>query len=168
MVFDLVIRTVLQHYTENPPATEDVWYGPWTSILTTLFPVTQGYLVTPQRRIPEDSKSHIPDFVLEVVRLTTPPVTFRTVLVVKVKNSQHWRSGIPALECQINRQTDTAFAGTAFRKIYWISTIGPHWRYGFRDDEGQDAVPLIDWHDTTHDQGSFKDLHILADLVAAL
>ncbi|KAG8954845.1 hypothetical protein FRC04_010328 [Tulasnella sp. 424] len=134
MPFDLVTRTVLQHYTEHPPATEDVWYGPWTAILTTLFPVTQSYLVTPQRRIPEGSESHIPDFVIEVVQLTTPPVTFRTVLIVKVKNSQHWTSGILALERQINCQTDAAFAGTASRKIYWIGTIGPHWRYGSKED----------------------------------
>ncbi|KAG9009493.1 hypothetical protein FRB94_014225 [Tulasnella sp. JGI-2019a] len=124
---------------------------PWTAILTTLFPVTQGYIVTPQRRILENSESHIPDLVIEVIRLTTPPVIFRTVLILKVENSQHWTSGIPVLEHQINRQTDPAFAGTAFRKVYWIGTICPHWRYGSKDDDGQGPVPLINWHDITHD-----------------
>lgn len=100
MPFDVITRTALEYYTAHPPATEDVWYGPWIAILTTLFPSTQGYIVTPQRRLPpppdDDAESHIPDLVIEVVtlslRLSTaaPParpggLTFRTVLIVKVK-----------------------------------------------------------------------------------
>jgi hypothetical protein len=168
MPFDVITRTVLEHYTVHPPATEDVWYGPWTTILTTLFPSTQGYIVTPQRRLPDDPESYIPDLIIEVVKLIPSPLTFRTVLVVKVKNTQHWQSGIPALERQLNRQTDASFAGTAYSKVYWIGTIGPHWRYGEREDNGQDLHPLIDWHHTTHDQASFNDLQVLADLVSAL
>ena len=86
MTFDVLTRTILEHYTAHPPTTEDVWYGPWTSILTTLFPTTQGYMVTPQRRLSDDSESHIPDFIIEVARLSTPPLTLRTVLVVEIKN----------------------------------------------------------------------------------
>lgn len=169
MPLDLVTRTVLEHYTKNPPATEDVWYGPWIAILTSLFPVTQGYLITPRHRIPDDGgEGRLPDLVLEVVRLTTPPFALRTVLIVKVRNSQHWRTGIPALERQLTGQIDAAFANTSFKKVYWIGAIGPHWRYGVKDDEGQGPVPLIDWHDTTHDQGSFGDLQVLTGLVAAL
>ncbi|KAF8554795.1 hypothetical protein OG21DRAFT_1603252 [Imleria badia] len=168
MPLDMITRTVLEYYTAHPPATEDVWYGPWTTILTTLFPSTQGYIVTPQRRLPNDPESHIPDFVIEVVKLSTPPITFRTVLIVKIKNSQHWQSGIGALERQLGRQTDAAFAGTAHTKVCWIATIGPHWRYGEKDDNGQDPQPLIDWHHTTHDQASFDDLQGLAGLVGAL
>jgi hypothetical protein len=84
MPFDAITRTVLdEHYTAHPPAIEesDVWYGPWTTMLTTLFPSTQGYrrrcgvtmLVTPQRRLTEDPESHIPDFVIVVVELSMPP-----------------------------------------------------------------------------------------------
>lgn len=54
--------------------------------LTTLYPSTQGYIITPQRRLPDDP--HIPDFVIEVVKLSTLPLTFRNVLIVKIKNSQ--------------------------------------------------------------------------------
>ncbi|KAF8223936.1 hypothetical protein L208DRAFT_1411116 [Tricholoma matsutake] len=168
MPFDIVTRTVLEYYTTNPPATEDVWYGPWTTILTTLFPSTQGYIVTPQRRLPDDPESHIPDFIIEVVKMATAPLTFRSVLIVEIKNSQHWESGIPALQRQLNRQTDAAFAGTAYSKVYWIGSIGPHWRYGDKEDDGQNVRPLIDWHDTTHDQASFDDLEYLTHLVAAL
>src|ERR1700733_13253861 len=113
--------------TTNPPATEDVWYGPWTTILTTLFPSTQGYIVTPQRRLP-DPESHIPDFIIEVVKMATAPLAFRSVLIVKIKNSQHWEPGIPALQRQLNRQTDAAFAATPSSNFYWTRSIGPHWR----------------------------------------
>jgi hypothetical protein len=167
-MFDIVTRTILQHYTINPPSTEDHWYGPWTSILTTLFPTSQGYIVTPQRRIPEDSESHIPDFVIEVVRLISSPIQFRTVLIVEVKNSQHWEAGIPSLERQIKRQTDAAFSGTAVSQVYWIGVIGPHWRYGIKEDDGQDPRPLINWHDITHDQASYTDLQALVALIAAM
>ncbi|SJL14563.1 uncharacterized protein ARMOST_18026 [Armillaria ostoyae] len=167
MPFDITTRTVLEYYTAHPPRTEDVWYGPWTTILTTLFPSSQGYLVTPQRRLPDDSDSHIPDFVIEVVKLSTPPLTFRTVLIVKVKNSQHWEAGIPA-QRQIGRQTDAAFTGTAFEKAYWIGTIGPHWRYGIKEDDGRDPRPLINWHHITHDQASFDDLQILTRLIGEM
>lgn len=62
---------------------------------------------------------------------------------MKIKNSQHWESGIPALERQLDRQTDAAFAGTAHTKVYWIGTIGPHWRYGEKEDDGRDVQALI-------------------------
>jgi len=35
MSFDITARTLLQYYTDHPPRTEDVWYGPWNAILTT-------------------------------------------------------------------------------------------------------------------------------------
>ena len=171
MSFDIVTRTVLEYYTMHPPATKDVWYGPWTTILTSLFPSTEGYIVTPQRRPPDDSDSHIPDFIIEVVKLSTAlALIFRTVLIVEIKNSQHWESGIPALVQQLSRQTDAAFAGTVHTKVYWIAseTIGPHWRYGEKEDDGQDLQALIGWHHTTHDQASFDDLRVLVRLVAAL
>ena len=109
MPFDIVTRTVLECYTTHTPTTEDVWYGPWTTILTTLFPSTQEYIVTPQRRLLDDSES--PDLIIEVVKMATVPLTFRSVLIVKIKNTQHWKSGIPALQRQLNRQTEAAFAG---------------------------------------------------------
>jgi len=195
MPFDAITRAVLEYYTALPPAAEDHWYGPWNTILTTLFPSSQGYMVTPQRRLRPpagDPESHIPDLVIEVDKLsstsstgtgTVTGLTFRTVLIAKIRNSQHWQSGlgigIETLERQLDRETDAAFAGTAHSKVYWIGTIGPHWRYGERgvDDDAHDATasgsgqnlrPLIDWHHTTHDQASFNDLQVLADLVSAL
>ncbi|KAJ7803568.1 hypothetical protein B0H14DRAFT_2887395 [Mycena olivaceomarginata] len=169
MPFSQSTIAVLQHYTANPPSTEDKWYGPWTSILKALFRDEDNYIVTPQQRIPEDSESHIPDFVIEVVKMTqATPLTFRTVLIVEIKNSQHWPNGRAALDRQISRQTDAAFTGTAHTKVYWIGAIGPHWRYGVKEDDGQAIRPLILWHDTTHDDASYTDFQKLVALVSAL
>ena len=168
MPFDLTTRTLLEHYTANPPRTEDVWYGPWISILTTLFPPAQGYFVTPQRRVAEDSQVHIPDLLIEVAKISSPPLILRTVLIVKVRNSQHWESGKDVLMRRIKLQTDAAFFGTAVGKVYWIGTIGPHWRYGEKEDDGQDPRPLIQWHDVTHNEASYRDLVDLSNLVADL
>ena len=165
-MFDPILRTVLEHYATTRPSTEDHWYGPWISILTTLFPTSQGYLILPQRRITEDSQSPIRDFVIEVAKLTTSPFQLRTVLVVKARNNQHWQAGIPRLEQQIRRQTDTAFGGTAAFKVYWIGVVGPHWRYGVREENEQDPKPLIDWRDTIHDEASYDDLQRLTALIA--
>jgi hypothetical protein len=50
--------------------------------------------------------------------------------------------------------------------VYWIGVIGPHWRYGVKDDDGQDPIPLIAWHGVTDDQTSYTDLQTLVALVA--
>jgi len=170
MPLDAITRAVLEKYTTRPPPREDAWYGPWTTILTSLFPSSQGYLVNPQQRLPSDAHTYIPEVIIEVIRLSTPPLTFRTVLIVKFKNTQHWPSGIQALKRQLGRHTNAAFSGTARDKVYWIAVIGPHWQYGERIDEleGGEDQELIKWHDTTHDLESFNDLEDLVQLVAAL
>ena len=158
------------------PRSEDVWYGPWTSILTTLFPPVAGYVVTPQRKPydEDDATSRAPDFILEVTRIEGPNLDVRTVLTVEIKKSQHWPRIIDRLFGQLNRQVDTAFAGSARDKLYWIAVIGPHWGYGMKEDDGQDEdvnrglTPLIEWHDTTHDDASLADFQVLTSLVHAL
>ncbi|KAH9981113.1 hypothetical protein BGW80DRAFT_309315 [Lactifluus volemus] len=81
MPFDIVTRTVLEYYTTNHPATEYVWYGPWNNP----FPSAQGYIVTPQRRLPDDPESHIPDFIIEVVKMSTAHSPFGLSLSSKSK-----------------------------------------------------------------------------------
>jgi hypothetical protein len=104
MPFEVITRTVLEYFTAHAPATEDVWYGPWTTILTTFFPSTQGYIVTPQRRPPDDPESHIPDFIIEVAKLSsTAPLTFRTVLIVKIKK-------LPALAVRVRNSSPSTAA----------------------------------------------------------
>lgn len=168
MMFDLSVRTVLEYYTNYTPSSEDAWYGPWNSILNTLFPSAQGYIVTPQRRLTDVDQSHIPDFVIEVLKISSPPLTLRTILIVEVKNSQHWEHGTTALYRQIGRQTDAAFAGTAHGIVYWIGAIGPHWRFGHKLDDGGDIESLIEWQPTIHDQISYNHLQHLASLISSL
>lgn len=83
---------------------------------------------------------------------------------------RHWQAGISEQEKEIKGLTDAglseyANALNARFKVYWISVIGSHWRYGVHD--GQNSRPLIDWH-TIDDEDSFKDLQELAELVEHL
>jgi hypothetical protein len=165
-------RQVLQYYTTNNAPMESVWYGPWTTILTSLFPAADGYHVTPQMKLvdEDDNESTIPVFIIEVSRATEPGgLRLQVVLIVKVKNYQHWPEGIVRLFVQIGKQANSAFAQTARGRLYWIAVIGPHWRYGIKEDDGQfELSPLIPWHHTTHDDASFDDLQTLVGLVSAL
>ncbi|KAF9506050.1 hypothetical protein BS47DRAFT_1353378 [Hydnum rufescens UP504] len=166
MPFSTTARTILEYCTTHTPATEDILYGVWTSLLGTLFTPEQGYMLAPRRC--DDSDGGIPNAIIEVMKVSPNPLTLRTILIAKIQNTQYWESRIPALQRQLNRYTDGAFSGTAYSKVYWIESIGPHWRYGEKEYEGQDARPLIDWHHTTHDQASFDDLQTLTSLVTAL
>ncbi len=110
---------------------------------------------------------------MEVSKLSDPPtLPFLTVLVIEIRNTPDWPASIPAQETQIKRHTDAALAGSevskARSKVYWISVIGPHWRYGDKDDDEQDLRPLTDWHHTTHDQDSYERLQELAGLAGSL
>jgi hypothetical protein len=141
--------------------------GIWTTILMMLFPPSKNYLLTPMCRITENSP-----LVMELQTMsTTPTFQLRTVLVIDIRKTRHWQAGIPGQEMDIKGLTDAAFNGSlseyanARSKVYWISVIGRHWRYGVSD--GRDSRPLIDWH-TIDDEDSYKDLQELADLVERL
>jgi hypothetical protein len=110
---------------------------------------------------------------MEVLKLLTPLTNpSRTVLIIEIRNTSHWQAGIRAQEERLKNHIDAAFAGNessrARSKMYWINVIGPHWRYGYKDDDGEDLVPLIEWHHTTHDQDSYQDLQELVGLVRVL
>jgi len=111
--------------------------------------------------------------IIEVQKLSNPPtLPLLTVLVIEIRNTPDWPASIHAQETQIKRHTDAALAGgevsKAKSKVYWISVIGPHWRYGDKDDDEQDPRPLIDWRHTTHDLDSYEHLRDLAGLVGSL
>jgi hypothetical protein len=77
-MFDPLVRDLMERYTENPQeAILDGWVGLWTAILSTLFPTAQRYIVTPRRRL----GSH---FIIEVVKMTTAPITLRSVLIITI------------------------------------------------------------------------------------
>ena len=166
MGFDHSTRNLLEKYTARDPS-QTSWSGPWTSLLSTLFPASQGYIVAPQRR--RDPSS---DFILEVAKDTYPADGLRTVLIVEIKDPCSWNHGIPVLMQQIAHQTELAFLGSATQKashkVYWIGTIGSHWIYGEKEDDDQPPKPLIEWHDVTHDDASYCDFLQLVELVASL
>ena len=79
---------MLQHYTTEEPPNFTHWYGPWNSILTYLFPATDGFQVNP--------KLKKPDLIIEVskVRYTEArTLDFQVVLIEKFKSSQQWPKG---------------------------------------------------------------------------
>jgi hypothetical protein len=168
MGFDVLTRTLLENYSIRAPHFVDVWYGPWNTILTTLFPTSQGYVVTPRRRVEDVSTLQIPDLIIEVTKVALPSLTPRAVLIFEMKNSQHWDHGVEALMQKIRRRSEREFSGLACYKFYWIMAIGPHWVYGEKEDDEQDPKPLIGWHDVTHDDASYRNLLQLAELVAGL
>jgi len=170
MPFDEITCKLLAHYTAHRPRVVDEWYGPWNTILTTLFPPIEGYVVTPQRKnyIENGVPFHIADFIMEVTRVEGPNITPRTVLILEIKNSQHWPNSIDRFFRQLNRQVNFVFADSARDKLYWIAALGPHWVYGMKDEldgGSRGLTPLIEWHDTIHDDSSFADLQTLAALV---
>ena len=126
-------------------------------------------VIFPQHHVQDDDgTTQIPDFVV----CTVSGNTFRTVLIVELKKSLLWKDGIPALQRQIKLQTDASFEpgeiSQANGTVFFISVIGPHWRYGVEHDDGQDPIPLIEWHRVTHNQSSYQDFQVLTGLVASL
>ncbi|KAF9506052.1 hypothetical protein BS47DRAFT_1353380 [Hydnum rufescens UP504] len=110
MPFNSAICTILEYHTTHAPANEDIWYGLWNSILTILFPATEGYMLAPHC-LCDNSKSSIPDSIIEVVKVSLHPLALRPVLIAEIQDTQYWESGIPALQHQLNRYTDGAFSG---------------------------------------------------------
>ncbi|KAH8998326.1 hypothetical protein EDB86DRAFT_2912525 [Lactarius hatsudake] len=166
-MFDATLHDTLRVFTECPDGS--LWEAVWSSILISLFPISRGYFIAPHRRQNQTS-----DLVIGVVKkINNDYSQMRTVLIVQIKCNWRLQSGILPLEEQINRHIDAAFRGekrpgTATSKVYWITTIGPRWRYGTKEDGGQGLKPLIEWHETTHDQASYDDFQILTSLVADL
>jgi hypothetical protein len=171
MPFHRITRSLIRQYTHNTPPSKEHWYTPWASIIRHMFSSSDNYVVYPRRVRAADNFSvqHIPDLVVEAIG--DPNNTIwkpRTVLIVTIENSEFWESGKDALMQRIKLQTEWAFARRATERVYWVVEIGPHWRYGIKEDDGQDLRPLIPWHDVTHDDASYDDLMRLANLVTLL
>ena len=178
MGFPGFVRSMLKEITAHTPSEEepDIWYGPWNAILHTLFPAMERYMSSPHRRHLEKDAFGTwrhSDLIMEVVKVIDgyDPNLDRTVLIFGIMSSCHWEwaCGKEALMQHIGRQADVAFSElrTAGQKVYWIGAIGPHWVYGEIND-GQAPRPLIEWHDVTHDEESYRDFLNLVELVASL
>jgi hypothetical protein len=165
MSLDAATRTFLEEIADDP--SPDGWCGAWNTLLTILFPSEQGYSVCPRQRNGADG-----DLIIEVAKVTSPEspsqrLKFRILLVVEIKDYQHWDRKKQQLMQQLRHQTDDAFSRTARGKVFWIATIGPHWLYGEKG-HGQGMMPLIEWHHATFDDSSCRDLEQLVELVGSL
>ena len=171
MSFPPLICKVLEEYSIHPPKNQDLWLGPWLAILMILFPPADNYLVSPQIKTysKQDAVNSLPDLIIEVAKPANhQPFALRTVLIVEIKNTQHWPNGIDHILRRIDVDTGYEFSKTALDKLYWIAAVGPHWQYGVREEDEHRASPLIDWNHSVHDATSFTDLRALATLVHAL
>src|SRR5258707_15494389 len=168
MSFPPLTCKVLEEYSIRPPKNENLWLGPWLTILTTLFPA-DNYLVSTQIKTysERDAKGR-PDLILEVAKPLDQPFGLRTILIVEIKNPHHWPDGVDHIMRRIDLDTGYEFSKTALNKVYWIAAIGPHWQYGIREEDERRARPLIDWHHSVHDAASFTAFQALATLVRAL
>ena len=73
-----------------------MWYGPWVTILTILFPPTDGFLVTPQRKVHKGDKES--DFVVEVSKVAqSEDLNLQIVLIVQFKNRHYWPDSVERL-----------------------------------------------------------------------
>jgi hypothetical protein len=177
MGFPDFVCSMLEQTTTNTPNPEEphIWYGPWNAILSTLFPIMERYLVSPHRRhIERDAFGtwRHSDLIMEIVKAIDDPDPNldKTVLIFEIKSSCHWwERGRETLIEHIGHQADVAFSElrTVGDKIYWVGAIGPHWIYGEIQD-GQAPRPLIEWHDVTHDEASYRDFLNLVEHVASL
>jgi hypothetical protein len=120
--------------------------------------------------VAEGLQPPVPDFSIEVTKMSNQPLLLTTVLVVKIRGSAYWESdeGKDGLMQLIRIYMEDAVEGSEEIKVYWIGAIRPHWRYGKREGENQDPRPMIPWHDVIHDNASYDDLMQLVDLVALL
>ena len=136
MSLDAATRAILEKQTRS--ATNHNWSGSWVTILMKLFSFSQPYYaVCPQKRTGAHG-----DLIMKVAKdlPSESPTEFpsRIVLVIEIKDPQHWDSGKEKLMQQLEHETDLAFKstalGTAKDKLYWIATIGPHRLYGEKKD----------------------------------
>lgn len=146
---------------------EDIrfWLAPWMGILTTLFPVEQGFLLKPTKII-NRKKDHIN--IIEVTRLVKLPSFFQTILYLQLQyDAEAWRA------CRKGEILDVDFEGVlklgfeqqAADKAYWITVNGPRWRFGKASDSGEEIEPLSKWHAHVKDDESYKELQELSKLV---
>ena len=168
-MFNLIIQASLEDLTNKQPTSESEWYGTWNAILSHLFPSSNGYIIAPQTAVKSVSDDYtIPDFYVEVLKVSNFPLSRRIVAILKIKNTPRWPGWKERIEEQISKQVDYAFDKSAKDVVYCIMAIGPHWEYGIKHDNGQRVQDLIQWHDVIHDEGSYKDFRCLKELVDAL
>ena len=96
---DVATRTLLEKDTAYSKAHWQYlnrWGSAWSTILISLFPLSQGYTVGPRQRA-----EHRSDFILEVCKVIftrgplpgPPEIESETVLIVVVKDPRQWDHG---------------------------------------------------------------------------
>lgn len=166
-MFNSFIQASLEDSTRRQPTSESEWYGTWNAILFHLFPSEEGYIIAPAVRS-VSNEYIIPCFYIEVLKVSSSALTKRIVAILGIKNTSRWPDWKEKIEEQISNQADYAFDKSAKDIVYCIMAIGPHWECGIKYDNGQHIQNLIPWHETIHDEDSYKDFQYLKELAKAL
>lgn len=91
MSLDAATRDILEKRTRFAPNPLN-WSGSWLSILSKLFPISQSYSICPHKR----NGAH-GDLIMDVAKdaPSESPTerSLRILLVVDIKDPQHWYSG---------------------------------------------------------------------------
>ena len=66
----------------------------------------------------------------------------KTVLIVIIKELQHWDHGKEPLLQQVEQHMNLVLNPPVRGNWFWIGTIGPHWVYEEKED-GQDMKSLV-------------------------
>lgn len=169
-MFDEKLIFLIKKYCdkETRPEYDREWYAVWTTMLSTMFPIADGYVVEPHiRRNPPKGKIEGQlEVILEVCRITENPFMMYPVLVVKME-----MEGVDFTSEQILQQLDVdvkkafCFFG---EPVFWIAAVGPRWIYGTRMEEMKALEPLIEWHNSLIDEKAQEHFKALIRLVHTL
>lgn len=172
MGFDEKLKIMLEKYpcsTLDPPYYKI--FGPWNAVLSTIFPPSKGYMV---ELVSQATRADVGgDDLLEVRRLCKGEEggwNTKKVLCLYSRGARHWPAGADVFERFIHRLLQEEIQSSVLEDVYWIATIGSHWRYGKMinledvEDPGTEdtMLRLIDWQDTIYDETSYDHLCALA------
>lgn len=158
----------ISSYAEAYGHRVDLWTSAWISILSNLFPASDGYTIRPTMITDaENSKRSHVKILLE--RLRPSIGAFRTILIILVSpSSDEWPQDVTSVnKClqRVLRSTEASFDQWASVEVYWIASIGQHWCFGITKDDGKGPQLISKWHFRLHDADSYNSLQQLLGLI---
>lgn len=141
----------------------DFYCSAWHGILSTLFPLCQGFIIRPALISTKRS------IFIEVSRWKSRPSNYQTVLIVQILSQNEWPKNVPKAKKDLDKITKGSFKEMSGQKVYWICAIGNHWRYGERECGEDDKLKdLSRWHHQIDDEKSYDELMKLSYQVREL
>jgi hypothetical protein len=163
----LVYLVELGKSLERPglPKTYCELYGIWNTILVTLFPPTDGYMVHlhVQEGLPEQGYEQYegPLEIIFIVRKVG--YGMKTALVGRIENDRYYvKKSQIFKELKMNCND---YIGEAVESLYWIAACGCNWTYGQRIKGDTELDQMIDWQENILGEESIQQFKDLVSLV---